>query len=173
MNIFVLHIDPQKAAEYHMDVHVIKMILESAQMLSTVARRYEVPSSTQGYRSTHKNHPCTVWAAASFQNWLWLYELWLCLCREYEYRYNKVHKTYITKYEILTQCKKELRNAMPHKGLTIFAQAMPAMYKVPGNPVAAYRKYYLAKKVTMFRAGYRKTRPAPKWLYFPVTFKQK
>lgn len=68
MNIFVLDSDPEIAAKYHTDKHVIKMILESAQMMSTVVRYVGLDA---GYKSTHLNHPCTIWARTSLSNWLW------------------------------------------------------------------------------------------------------
>ena len=90
MNIFVLHSDPIKAAQMMCDKHIVKMILESNQMLSTVARKhgYNAP-----YRSTHGNHPCTLWAGESNANWYWLIRHSRALCEEYTARYGRTHKS--------------------------------------------------------------------------------
>ena len=72
MNIFVLDEDVEKCAEYHCDKHVIKMILESAQMMSAVVR---LNGHDTGYKLTHKNHPCTIWARKSLSNYIWLKSL--------------------------------------------------------------------------------------------------
>ena len=94
MNIFVLDENIEKCAEYHVDSHVIKMILESAQMLSTAVRSTGVDA---GYKSTHENHPCNKWVRESLQNWLWLKDLAYALQDEWHYRYNhpvtKWHKS--------------------------------------------------------------------------------
>ena len=86
MNIFVLDIDPQLAASLHLDKHVVKMPLETAQMLCTINAEFgiDVP-----YKATHKNHPCTLWAKATKANYQWLTALGLNLCYEYTYRYKK------------------------------------------------------------------------------------
>ena len=65
MNIFMLHQEPQIAAQYHCDKHVVKMILESAQLLCTALNEAGVPMP---YRVTHKNHPCSIWVRESRAN---------------------------------------------------------------------------------------------------------
>lgn len=97
MNIFVLDKDPVKAARFHNDRHVIKMILESAQLLSTAhvvldgekVAAYDVPFLL---RPTHVNHPCAIWARATGANYDWLYRLLVGLLAEYTRRYGKVHR---------------------------------------------------------------------------------
>ena len=86
MNIFVLDNDINICAKYHCDKHVIKMILESAQMLSSVVR---LNGHDIGYKLTHQNHPCTIWARKSLSNYLWLFQLTDSLNSEYRYRYSK------------------------------------------------------------------------------------
>ena len=85
MNIFVLHEKPEIAATMACDKHVVKMILETAQMMCTVVASYghETP-----YRATHAKHPCTIWAAQSRANWNWLVEHGMSLCDEYTKRYS-------------------------------------------------------------------------------------
>ena len=137
MNIFVLDQNIRKCAEYHCDKHVIKMILESAQMLSSVVR---IQGHDIGYKLTHKNHPCTIWARESLSNYLWLLQLTEDLNSEYRYRYNKEvnHKSY-------DMVKTLPIPNLPAIGLTPFAQAMPEQYKNK-NTVQAYRSYYLNEK---------------------------
>ena len=69
MNIFYLHEDPKKAAEYQYNKHVVKMILESAQMLCTAHHLLDGPDADVPYKIAHKNHPSTVWARQSSQNY--------------------------------------------------------------------------------------------------------
>lgn len=137
MNIFVLDYDLQKCAQYHNNRHICKMIIESAQMLSTVCR---LTGLDEGYKTTHINHPCNKWCRKSLSNWLWLRDLVIELNKEYRYRYNKNinHKSYdITMSLSLPDIK--------DKGLTSFAQAMPDKYK-NSDVVKAYRNYYIHEK---------------------------
>lgn len=97
MNIFVLDTDPVLAAQMHCDKHVVKMILEAAQILSTVwhelpeGAHYAIPA--EAYRPTHRNHPCVKWAGKSSGNYSWLFKLGIALCDEFELRYGHTHKT--------------------------------------------------------------------------------
>ena len=141
MNIFILDLNPYRAAEYHCDQHVIKMLLESAQMLCTIAQKYGCDAP---YRPTHAKHPCTLWLEQSRTNWEWLVELSRGLNEEYKKRYNKHidHKSW-TVIQSLT-CPSEL----PDVGLTPFAQAMPEHYRNPNDVVQAYRAFYVGEKLT-------------------------
>ena len=133
MNIFVLDIDPATAAQMHLDKHVVKMPLETAQMLCTINAGYDIPVP---YKPTHKNHPCTVWANTSRANYLWLVELGLNLCKEYTYRYKKVHACQKI-IESLAACPTQIHS----ETLTDFAQAMPIDCK-KDDAVQAYHYYY-------------------------------
>ena len=171
MNIFVLDQNIEKCAEYHCDKHVIKMILESAQMLSSVVR---LQGHDVGYKLTHKNHPCTIWARESLSNYLWLLQLTDSLNSEYRYRYNKEinHKSY-------DMVKTLPIPNLPAIGLTPFAQAMPEQYKNRNtsrvlhiaknrNTVKAYRSYYLNEKSNILHWTKRK---APEWASFSTNIK--
>lgn len=138
MNIFVLDLDIRKCAEYHADQHVVKMILESTQMLCTVLNEHGVETP---YRSTHVHHPCTLWAGESLSNWQWLRELALSLNDEYRYRFERSedHGSAVVAGGLAWP---PIRDT----GLTSFAQAVPDAYKVPGDPVRAYRRFYIAEK---------------------------
>lgn len=89
MNIFVTNKCAVKSAEYLDDKRVIKMVLESAQLLSTAINE---GGGKAPYKSTHINHPCSVWTRTSRDNYLWLLRHFVALCAEYEMRYNKQHK---------------------------------------------------------------------------------
>ena len=89
MNIFYLHNDPQVCAAYHCDKHVVKMILEYAQLLSTAHHELDGVPSIECYKKTHVNHPCTKWVRESLQNYRWLMRLITGLNDEYRKRYNK------------------------------------------------------------------------------------
>lgn len=148
MNIFVLDTDPQRAAQYHCDKHISKMILESAQMLSTVLGG--------SYKPTHKNHPCTKWVAESRSNASWLIALTYALNQEWQMRYlhHSSHKSLIVVEQLVDTCA---INALPSIGLTPFAQAMPDQYKHE-DPVVAYRTYYKSKTFAKWAHG-----PTPHW----------
>jgi len=137
MNIFVLHEDPQSAAEMACDKHVVKMILETAQMMCTVVATY---GHHTPYRPTHARHPCTIWAGQSRANWNWLTEHGRALCAEYTKRYGKVHKSQsVIEWCALTHTE------LPDVPQTPFAQAMPEQYKNE-CAVTAYRAYYMGEK---------------------------
>ena len=141
MNIFYLHQDPVKAAEYQYNKHVVKMVLESAQILCTVHHKYMGDDADVPYKSTHKNHPSTLWAGQSAQNYEWLYRHFVALCEEYEKRYGKEHLSY-------TKCKDKvnmLPGGMLETGLTDMPQAMPDEYKDDCS-IQAYWNYYINGK---------------------------
>ena len=137
MNIFILDEDPEIAAQMMCDKHVVKMILETAQMLCTVAAEHghEVP-----YRATHKRHPCTIWAGEAYDNWTWLLLHGYALCEEYTKRYGKTHKS----LDVIDHCAR-LNMRFEKTDLTHFAQAMPQEYK-NDDAVTAYRAYYHGDK---------------------------
>lgn len=142
MNIFYLSRFPKEAAQMHVDKHVIKMILESAQLLSTAHRIVDGDTENSVlYRSTHKNHPCSKWCRESLANYYWLYELFCHLCDEYTYRYGKIHLTDSKLRNVLMTPPKNITRI----GLTPIVQAMPEQYK-NADPVVAYRNYYIAEK---------------------------
>lgn len=141
MNIFFLHFDAKTAAAYHCNKHVVKMILESAQLLYSahwVVDGSRLPATA--YRKTHCNHPCSKWVRASLSNYKWLVQLGLALCQEYTFRYRRVHKT-----ERHLRWLEENLPDIPDIGVTQLPQAMPEQFKHP-NPVQAYRNYYLGAK---------------------------
>ncbi|EPT8451495.1 pyrimidine dimer DNA glycosylase/endonuclease V [Vibrio fluvialis] len=153
MNIFILDDDIKLCAQYHCDQHVVKMILESVQLLCTALNKkgFETP-----YKSTHLKHPCVLWVEESYDNFLWLTELVRELNTEYKFRYDKSvdHKS-MAVLELIQQ------HTYPSIGLTEFAQAMPDEYKIRGDAVSAYRRFYLAEKMVFARWTKREL---PAWL---------
>ena len=179
MNIFVLDEDPCIAAQMMCDKHVPKMIVESAQMLSTAHRLLDGtpvkrPSKSgktmqtyyyfgddrddKYYLDVHRNHPCTTWTMESRANYIWHYKHFQALAEEYEYRRHKVHATWDKIGWLLAVPPKNIKD----KGLTEFAQAMKAFpdCMVPGDAVTAYRNYYHHAKDF---AKWEWRRPAPDW----------
>ena len=152
MNIFVLDNDIRICAQSHCDQHVSKMVLESVQLLCTALSKkgFETP-----YRPTHAKHPCVLWVEASWDNFNWLAELAVELNREFVWRYNRAQDH--ASIGVLRQIE-SMR--FESAWLTEFPQAMPDQYKVPGDAVAAYRRFYLAEK-SAFASWTR--RPAPAW----------
>lgn len=152
MNIFVLDLDPVVAAQSLCDKHVVKMVLESAQILSTVQSLFDIPSL---YRPTHRNHPCTLWTRESLENYRWLLEHARGIAREYTYRYGKRHKS----EAVLDYCS-ENAPKLPRSALTPFALAMPEIYR-GACVVESYRAYYLGEKSGILQY---KRREAPSWV---------
>ena len=152
MNIFVLDNDVKKCAQYHCDKHVVKMIIEYAQMLSTTVRL--TTDFDIGYKITHKNHPCTVWTRKSLSNWKWLRELSKEVNDEYRYRYDKEvnHKS----FDVIQTLPEP---NIPDLGLTTFPLAMPEYCMVSDVP-ESYRKYYMKEKSDFVSW---KKREVPEW----------
>lgn len=135
MNIFVLDRDPKIAAQQQCDKHVVKMVLESAQMLCTAVN---LTGGTAKYKATHKNHPCSVWTRQTRANFDWLKEHALALCEEYTRRYGKRHKS----QDVIESVSNE---TIPDGTLQPFALAMPEHYRTE-DPVESYREYYRCEK---------------------------
>lgn len=91
MNIFATSDNPYLCARWLDDKRLVKMILETAQLLCTAANfhGYSTP-----YKSTHVNHPCSVWARETQGNYEWLVDHFEFLCCEYYYRYGRYHECY-------------------------------------------------------------------------------
>jgi len=143
MNIFYLHSDPVKAARLQYNKHVVKMILESAQMLCTAHHCYGDRDQKENvpYKQAHLNHPSTIWARKSRSTYMWLYEHMLALGHEYTARYGKEHLSII-------KCKEPLSLApinMPTYEFEQPPQCMPDEYKDPCS-IQAYWNYYIGEK---------------------------
>lgn len=176
MNIFYLHEDPRQCAQWMVDKHVVKMILETAQLLSTAhrildgveyvdtsgPRKKKVYSlnddrDTILYSATHINHPSAVWARSSVENYNWLVDHLFALSDEYTYRYGKYH---------LTMDKMALTIQSPPLNLkewdmTPMPSCMDKQYIIGDDPIANYRNYYKYGKASMHTW---KKREAPEWI---------
>lgn len=157
MNIFYLDDDPRNAAQYACDKHVVKMILETAQLLSTAHHVLDNCAKEGLYKPTHQNHPSAVWVRQSHLHYEWLFEYWRHLHDEwaYRWRHSHVHKSWRTCASTL----KRLPHRVPIGGFQQPPLCMPPQYHVP-NAVSAYRDYYAWEKrhiATWTR------RPIPKW----------
>jgi hypothetical protein len=144
MNIFFLSFNPKTAAEYHCDKHVVKMILETAQLLYSAHwtdARMMLPQNA--YKLAHRNHPCSIWVRESASNYRWLAELGYWLCQEYRFRYE--NKTHSTEAHILW-LRANLPPGLADVGVTEIRLAMPVEYKLP-NAVESYRMYYRENKM--------------------------
>lgn len=155
MNIFVLDYDPKLCAQMHCDKHVVKMILETAQLLCGV--HHMVESNVEiPYKLSHKNHPCSIWARECVENYVWLCDLGLELCKEYTYRYGKRHKS----EEIIEWCILNIPNLKENGTVTNFKLAMPDECKIGNNAILSYRKYYIDFKKDFAKW---KNRSVPNW----------
>lgn len=170
MNIFYLDPDPKICAEMHLDKHVVKMIIEYAQLMSTAHRVLDGEEYTDltanGRRikrwrlhdhreqtlmkASHINHPSGIWCRATSENYKWLYTMWNHLLNEYTYRYNKVHSC----SRLLT----DLSNTPSNIQNCVFfppTPAMPTEVKILAedavigrkyDSLASYRNYYILNK---------------------------
>lgn len=180
MNIFILDTNAIKAAQMQCDRHVVKMVLESAQMLSTAHRildgtltkvpsksgkrlvnNWQLPDDREQvlYKAVHANHPCTVWTMESVQNYIWHYDHFQALATEFEYRYEKKHKSWVDLEYALSIPPKNI----PNKSLTPFKLAMGAAPECinPQDPVGSYRAFYQTKQ-DRFSMDWTK-RSIPEW----------
>ena len=182
MNIFYLDSDETKCAESHVDKHVVKMILEYAQLLSTAHRlldgvesvglsktgrkqtRYVLPDERESilYSATHINHPSAVWCRQTDSNYIWLSKLLLACCKEYTYRYGKVHKC--EESGLVKTLFHNTPKNIPHGNFTGPTPAMPDACKVEGDSLQSYRNYYFMNKGHLWSwKGKINSRERPRW----------
>ena len=141
MNIFHLDKDPKICAEYHCDKHVVKMILETAQMLSTAYRK-KFGNNDDLYKTAYPKHPMTIWVGDSGDNFFWSVQLLDQLLYQYTVRYKKVHKT--IKISNLLHSKHKLWHTWKTK-FTRPPLCMPDEYK-SDDYIQSYRNYYIGDK---------------------------
>jgi len=159
VNIFILSEDPIIAAQMQCNKHVVKMTLETAQMLCAPFENGKAP-----YRRAHYNHPCTIWARTSKENYEWLVMHGLALCNEYTLRYGKRHAS----QDVIIWCSNNMsRLGLPSNGLTEFAVAISGdqeCRKLPNfdrlSVKQKYRAYYLCDKK---RFAKWTNRDVPEW----------
>ena len=188
MNIFILDKDPDIAATMHCDKHVVKMIVESAQMLSTAHRLLDgqlshiTKKSKSGnwrkaklwtlddpdkesilYHAVHMNHPCTRWTMECAENYEWHWQLFSALCSEYTHRYQKIHATETRLLEILVDPPKNIEY---NHGVTQFPLAMKSEPQCmhPDDPVRSYREFYQTKQ-DRFKMVWT-NREKPEWFQY-------
>lgn len=154
MNIFALDSDPIKAAKYHCDKHVVKMITETAQILSTVHHELKTKNIDidKIYKLTHINNPCSNWVKRSLSNYNWLVTLGLELGKEYTYRYGKIHKT----QDVLTYLN-NVKPVIDDGGLSKFVMVMPDEFKINSDPILSYRNFYNKDKSKFAKWRYSET----------------
>ena len=156
MNIFFLHRDPQWAANSLCDKHVPKMLLESAQMLSTAIQTH-TGKVDYLYKSAYPNHPMTKWVGLNKNNFDWAFKNANCIGQEYFKRFDKIHKSSKILLNILSNNHREY---IPTGEFTEPPQCMPDEYK-DKDYVIAYRKYYMGAKA--YFAKWERGVDAPEW----------
>jgi len=189
MNLFLVDYDVNKIAEYYFDKHVLKMTLETAQLLSTAHRYvdgYMVIERIKNrnykrwhlidpcmqdalYKSTHVNHPTAKWIRESTYNYNFAYDLFIALAKEYEYRYGKPHLSYIKLKDLLKNPPKRLTKTGSFVYMPEQFQAIPIEYKQK-DPVEAYRTYILLDKQHLFHWT---KRDIPYWIPKNLTLEYK
>ena len=162
MNIFFLDKTPEKSAQYLCDKHIPKMLLESAQMLSTAVRKYEEDTETTPlaepiYKSAYPNHPMTIWVSETLGNFTWALDNAIWINNEYKLRFNKIQKSYKVLKNIIDF---ELNAHIPEGDFTEPPQCMPDEYR-DKDYVTAYRRYYNTDK--KYFAKWEKGRQQPEW----------
>ncbi len=183
MNIFVLDNDPVKAAQLQCDKHIPKMVVESAQMLSTVHRMLdgvvEMRPSKSGkrmvkywklddsrenilYNAVHMNHPCTVWTRENCCNYNWHYKHFMALCKEYTYRYGKMHMSEIKLALILRNAPSNIEHSKDKSPFKLAMGTNPeCMFE---DAVKSYRAFYQTKQ-SRFKMKWTK-RAVPDWFQY-------
>lgn len=175
MNIFVTHPDPAVSAKVLPDKHVVKMPLESCQMLSIIYSKWyfnwgdlHKKDGTAYFteKGGFRNHPCTAWAAKNIFNTAWLIQHGCSLAMEYTHRYGKVHGCAGTLFEA-----KKIFNRNAEYDITCscmaenFARAMPDKWKYDKtiDTYTAYKRYIASK--TWAATNYlRDETRKPEWL---------
>lgn len=178
MNIFYVETDPYKAAESMVDKHVVKMILESAQLLSTAhrlldgveyvgqsqsgrkAKRWRLPDDREHilYSATHIHHPSAVWCRENRKNYEWLFGHFIGLLNEYTYRYGKTHKC---AEPVFVDRLSRFPTNMAYGDFTDPTPAMLDEYKIGDDSLASYRNYYKVGKTHLHKWTKRET---PQWM---------
>lgn len=154
MNIFYVHEDPKISARMLCDQHILKMGIESAQMLSTA---HWMTGGSAPYKKAHVNHPSTKWTRHSILHYNWLSIHAKEILLEYTRRYGKHHKTEDI-VDWLTANKPEI----PDLGFTPPPQCMPEDYKHE-DTIKAYRTFYIKDKLGVKGLTYKKS-SAPIWI---------
>ena len=157
MNIFYLHTRPDTAAEMHCDKHIVKMIIEYGQLLSSAHRVLDEDDAHPDlYKIAHKNHPSTIWTRSSKQHYEWLYRLFKMVSAEYTLRYGKFHMTWKKLGKLLKTAPKNIGD----NGWNDPPQCMPDYCKKE-NTVDAYRNYYIQEKKYFAKWKFTKE---PEWM---------
>lgn len=171
MNIFILDIDPKKAAKYHCDKHVVKMITEYSQIISTVVRNrpFLLGNLDFIFKSTHKHHPCTLWIEKDMpngHNMAWLIELLEALINEYHHRFG-INDNFKRSKQLLAWVKEigwkynEDNIDFHHWPLAMPDECKVELPKGCHHPVESYRRYYREQKQHLHKWTKRET---PVWL---------
>ena len=183
MNLFYLSDNPQLCAEWAVDSHCVKMILEAAQLLSTAHRildgkpvieertlasgrkrnhtRYALPDNRDAalYSATHVNHPCAIWVRNNQNNYAWAWQYLKEHCDEYTHRYGKIHKV---EYSGLLKLLDNIPDNIPLTDFrSIPPSAMDAKYIISSVPTDNYRNYYKYGKAHLHKW---KNRQPPEWI---------
>jgi hypothetical protein len=187
MNLFILSLDPTKIAEYMMDKHIAKIILEAVQMLCTTQRLLTTDANKcdpRVYKIAHKNHPVTIWCRAAQANFIWTLDLIDAMHEEWKYRYGHPAHKHHKSYEVAQYLRQNVPPASAFERVKIagimtpFALAMPDEFKIRALPdalptgtshgndiydaVASYRSYYLSEPKRRI-AKWAKMRGTPVW----------
>ena len=175
MNIFVTDECPVLSAVALPDKHIVKMPLECCQMISiiysswyhdwgTISKKDGTPYSTA--KGAFRNHPCTQWAAESYENLAWLIRHGHALCNEYTRRYQKIHACHdgIYEAEFLFTNKTHVTIDI-YKNVKSFIRAMPDEYKLDTSidTFTAY-KMYIASKPWVASNYLRMPERKPNWI---------
>ena len=174
MNIFYLDHDPVESARAHGDKHIVKMPLETAQLLSTVWHLFgdDCEIKNQLYKATHALHPCTQWVATNKSTYGWTYRFYVALCKEYEFRRGRIHASFgLSKFLSIVPIglsKGEFfapPQCMPDE-FAIETESEVGQLTYPSNSEntrQAYRRYYQHKFDTGV-AEYNWNRGKPDWI---------
>ena len=165
MNIFVTDLCPILSAKALDNKRLVKMILESAQLLSAaIYLNSDETVYPDIYKPTHLKHPCTIWASENRSNWLWLYDHFMALCAEYTFRYGKEHKSQSLSAALLkySTCLPDAKDKTPFANCTK-SDDLKCNFKNHPDTLEAYQQYLCVKwNNDKFKPKWT-NREAPQW----------
>lgn len=175
MNVFVTDVSPSKSAQVLPDKHIVKMPLETCQMVSIIFSKWYYDWGTinkidgtpyNTVKGAFRNHPCTKWAADNHYNLAWLITHGIHLCFEYEHRYQKRHSCLNTLEEAMVIFHNNAKISISeHTNVKEFTRAMPDEYKLDDSidTFTAY-KMYVASKPWVCDNYLRRPERKPDWI---------
>jgi hypothetical protein len=160
MQLFILDYEPCVSAQMMSDCHIIKMCLETAQILSSVRFNKGFEHNEIIPKPYNTKHP-VITAIDNQEKINWLLDYNRAIHSEYVYRFNKHHA-----YFKLIEFYEHLRdNSIKYydKSKLNFARDFKDFTTTKTDLIESFREYYKMKKSIIKRWKYTK-RSEPEWM---------